>query len=105
MVTLTLYVAQPVSLQQVVGPCHAFNAGLPSSAPPPDQDSVLAVEQPFLLKLDCGAAAAAHLRAEDVMIDVNDHKIAMLNQCGWLVRRQEPTTTMISCSVVALDSK
>jgi hypothetical protein len=29
----------------------------------------------------------------------------MLNQCGWLVRRQEPTTTMISCSVVALHSK
>jgi hypothetical protein len=58
----------------------------------------------ILLKLDCGAAAAAHLRAEDVAIDVNDRSIAMLNQCGWL-GRQEPTTTMISCSVVALHSK
>jgi hypothetical protein len=71
--------------------------------------SVLAVEQLFLLKLDFAAAAAAHLRAEDVMSDVKDGITAMLNQCGWLVRRQEPTTTMISCSVqvlvVAMHSK
>jgi hypothetical protein len=52
-----------------------------------------------VLKLDCGAAAAAHLRAEDVRMDVKDRMIAMLSQRGWLVRRQEPTTTMISSCI------
>jgi hypothetical protein len=46
MVTLTLYVAQPVSIQQVVSDLVMLSMpGCPVQRLPPDQDSVLAFEQ------------------------------------------------------------
>jgi hypothetical protein len=43
--------------------------------------------------MPCGAAAAVP-RAEYVMGYVRDRDIAMLNQLGWLARRQKPTTAI-----------